>query len=448
MEEVKAYMYKGFALVAQKEWHQAALAFCQAIKINPNFPPAYEQLGEVLFFLEDWDNAQACFSKVVELDPEFAESYNYLGVVLRYKGLIEEAKYCYRKAIEKNPNYFEAFHNLGNCLKLTNDFQEAEGAYCRALELKPDFEEACFSLGTLYLLCGQYNKGWKLYDARLNWRRKFRLDIPIWQGEELAGRRILLFYEQGFGDMLQFIRYATKVAKVAKKTTVWIQKPLERLLVSAQNLFSVCTNTRKIDPREFDFACSIFSLPAKFQLGENMLTTQIPYIHSTDDIIKKWDKKIAKQAGNKVKVGFIWAGNPKHLDDHNRSIPFEVITTLFDNEAVCWVSLQIGKKAKELKKVRQEILDCGEELVDFAETAGVIANLDLVIAVDTAVAHLAGAMGKKTWLLLPHRGEWRWGLTEDSNPWYPATRIFRQHTPGDWQEVLTRVKIALQEWTT
>lgn len=441
----KNCIIEGLELAAMHEWQPAALAFCQAIKLDPNLPEAYQLLGEVLIPLEEWDQAQACFCKVIELDPESAEAYNYLGVVLKKKNFLIEAEACYRQAIAKNPAYAEAFHNLGNCFKQTQRFDEAEAAYLRALELQPALEESRFSLSTLYLSRRQYDKGWKLYDSRFAWKEKFRLDIPIWQGEDLTGRNVLLFYEQGLGDMIQFLRYAYQVAPLAAKTTVWIQKPLARLLSSTQNIFSVCVRRRNIDPSRFDFACSLFSLPAKFDLGPDLLVRYIPYLHAAHDILAKWRKIIRDRAGGKYKIGVVWAGNPEHSDDHNRSVAFKLFSQLFAYDTVCWVSLQVGDRARDLTQTAQNVLDCSRELVDFAETAGVIENLDMVIAVDTAVAHLAGAMGKKTWLLLSFRSDWRWGLTGESSYWYPTMRLFRQQQAGDWQGVLERVKAALQE---
>jgi hypothetical protein len=438
-------MIAGLELTAIRKWRQAALAFCQAIKLDPNLAEAYQLLGEALLSLEDWDNAQACFCKVIELDPEFSEAYNHLGAVLKHKNFLNEAEDCYRQAIAKNPDYSEAFHNLGNCLKLTQRFHEAEISYLRALELQPDFEEAQFSLSTLYLLRGQYNEGWKLYDSRFDWREKFSLDIPIWQGEALTGCKVLLFYEQGIGDMIQFLRYAYQVAQTAAQTTVWIQKPLERLLANGKNVFSVCTSGRNIDPGQFDFACSLFSLPARFDSGQQVFDNFIPYIYGSHDILAKWQKLISERAAEKYKIGVVWAGNPEHLDDRNRSIPFKLFSELFDNSKVFWVSLQVGKKVSDLTPTAQYLFDCSKELIDFAETAGVIANLDLVIAVDTAVAHLAGAMGKKTWLLLPCKPDWRWGLEGEASDWYPTMRLFRQRKLGDWQAVLEKVKVALRD---
>jgi len=433
----------GLAKATEGQFREAALAFCQAIKIDAASAEAHQRLGEVLLTLNDWDTAQECFSQALVLDPAYSEAHNYYGVVLKHKNFLEEAEFYYRQAIKLNPDYYEAFHNLGNCLKMAGRFAEAETVYCRALELKPDLLESRFSLGILYLLLGQYEKGWKLYDSRLNWQEKFRLKIPIWQNENLTGRKILLFYEQGFGDMIQFIRYAYQVAKLAETTTVWIQKPLVRLFTNSQSGFTVCDGSN-IDSRQFDFACSIFSLPAKFRATAATITDCVPYLQANHDISVKWSKKINAISGSRKKVGVVWAGNPEHSDDLNRSIEFKLFSQLFTVPGITWVSLQVGKIPQQPVAAKC-LLDYTSELVDFAETAGIIDNLDVVIAVDTAVAHLAGAMGKKTWLLLPYRGEWRWGLTSEVSPWYRTMRLFRQQRIGDWSEVLQRVKLALRD---
>lgn len=441
---LKKYLSNGMELAERGEFREAALSFCHAIKLNPEYPEAYQRLGEVLMPLERWDDAQASFCKAIELKPHYPEAYNQLGVVLKQKNYLVEAEACYRQAVAQNPDYAEAFHNLGNCLKLTNRLDEAEAAYSRALELRADLYQSKFSLATLYLLRGQYQAGWKLYETRFICQGRLRLDIPIWKGEDLTNRKILLFYEQGFGDMIQFIRYAYKVAELSAETTVWIQTPLKRLLDNGKNNFFVCCNSRNIEPKQFDYACSLFSLPLMFNTSRETIPNTIPYIHAFGDSLLKWCDKIGKVAGERYKVGVVWAGNPEHSDDHNRSIPLEVFSLLFDVQGVEWISLQLGEAAQEAAQGTWNILDFSEELSDFAETAGIIDNLDLIIAVDTAVAHLAGAMGKKTWLLLPYVPDWRWGLECEQTPWYPTMHLFRQQKKGDWQEVIARVKTALR----
>ena len=434
---------EGLELAHGGKIREAALYFCQAVKEEPYNPELYQRLGELLVALEEWDHAQACFGQLIALSPEWAAAYNYMGIILKRKEYLAEAEACYRKAIELNPDYAEAFHNMGNCLLRQEKYAEAEAAYLKAVELQPDLLKARFSLGTYYLLMGEREKGWKWYDARLDWKDSFRMDIPIWQGESLEGRSILLFYEQGFGDMLHCLRYVPQIAAMATHVTVWIQEPLARLLKEMEPPYRVCTSNRELDAAQFGFACSIFSLPAKLL----SLEAEVPYLWAARENREKWLEKLAPAAKGRLKVGVVWAGNPEHSNDENRSCSFDEFRQLFAVPGVLWVSLQVGEEQKRFQEMSdaESLLDTAGKLTDFADTAGVIANLDLVIAVDTAVAHLAGAMGKPTWLLLPYHPEWRWELKREDCFWYPSMRLFRQTVRGDWQEVLQRVAAVLTE---
>ena len=442
--EMKTYtVEEGLNLAHGGKIREAAIYFCQAVKEEPHNPELYQRLGELLVALEEWDHAQACFRQLLALAPEHAEAYNYMGVILKRKEYLAEAEACYREAVELKPDYAEAFHNMGNCLLRQEKYAEAEAAYLKAVELQPDLLKARFSLGIYYLLMGQREKGWKWYDARLDWKDSFHMDIPIWQGESLAGRRILLFYEQGFGDMLHCLRYVPKIVRQALEVTVWIQEPLARLLKEMKPAYKVCTSNRQLDAAQFDFACSIFSLPAKLP----SLEAAVPYLWAAQENREAWYKKLASVAKGRLKVGVVWAGNPEHSNDENRSSSFAEFRRLFAIPGVLWVNLQVGEEQKRFEEISdaERLFDTAGELTDFAETAGVIANLDLVIAVDTAVAHLAGAMGKPTWLLVPYHPEWRWELKREDCFWYPTMRLFRQTVQGDWQEVLQRVAVALTE---
>lgn len=440
---VTRYINDGLALAARGEYRDAALAFCRAVKQDPASAEAHGRLGEVLIPLGRWEDAGACFCRAVELQPRYPQAYNHLGVVLKNQERLAEAEECFRQAIAQQDDYAEAYHNLGNCLKYAGRFSEAEAAYMQALALKPDLSQSSFALATLYFIQGQYEKGWQLHETRFGQNGKFRLPIPPWQGEDLAGRNILLYYEQGYGDTFQFIRYAYKVADLAAVTAVWLQKPLARLLAATQTAFAVCDDGRTIDSGRYDFACSLYSLPAFFRTTAATIPRDFPYIKAPADLAAKWREKIAPAAAGRYKVGVVWAGNPEHDDDNNRSIPFKAFSRLLADERIFWVSLQVGGRHPHPPGRPRRLYDHTAEFADFAETAGVIDNLDLVIAVDTAVAHLAGAMGKPTWLLLPYRPDWRWGLESADSLWYPRTTLFRQSRPGDWPAVLDKIKAAL-----
>lgn len=436
----KQTIEKGLALAARGLYADAALAFCRAVELDPRLAEAYQRLGEVLLPLGRWQDAAASFCRAVELRPVYPEAYNHLGVALKNLERLPEAEECFRQAIAQQGDYVAAYHNLGNCLKAAGRLSDAEAAYLRAIDLDPDLPESRYSLATLYLIQGQFAKGWPLLEARFARQGGFRLPIAPWRGEDLAGRRILLYYEQGFGDAFQFVRYAFEVARLGASTTVWLQKPLARLFRDGQTAFAVCDDGRTLDPRQFDFACSLYSLPAIFTAKDVAIPAAVPYIESPAAVTAAWRQKIAGPAAGRLRVGVVWAGNPEHDDDANRSIPIKCFSGLF-SAPVFWVSLLAGPGRRPTR--RRPLFDPSAGLTDFAETAGLIASLDLVIAVDTAVAHLAGAMGKKTWILLPFRPDWRWGLTGDTSLWYPTARLFRQRALGGWPEVLGRVGAAL-----
>ncbi|HEY3423195.1 MAG TPA: glycosyltransferase, partial [Negativicutes bacterium] len=315
---------------------------------------------------------------------------------------------------------------------------------CRAIELKPDFKEADFALGILYLLQGQYDKGWKRYELRRQIFDAGQPEIKRWQVENLAGCKILLYHEQGFGDTIHFARYIQEIAKVASQTVLLVPQALERLLSTSLNNITIQVDNNVAG--EYDFSCPLPSLPFMFNTTLHTILQAVPYIKASYTIINKWHNLLEETIGNNnYKIGIVWAGNPNHKNDKNRSIPFTLFKQIFSISTVSWISLQVDQRAADLATIPPgTVIDFYDKLSDFAESAGLIENINLVITVDTAVAHLAGAMGKETWLLLPVDPDWRWLATGQDSLWYPTIRIFRQQQIGDWQELLAKVKVALE----
>lgn len=458
----------------------AIIAFCKAITLNSEYSPAYNNLGLILKDTNRPHEAEACFRRAIELSPNDAHAYNNLGLVLMDLGYLEKAEECFRKAIELNPNNPLIYNNLGTVLEETYHLVEAEAAYCRAIELNPNYPEAHYNLGTffritkqfaeaeghlrraivlradyyeadfaiaiLYLLQGNFENGWKKYEkSRLKKDEYRKLKIPHWHGEDLTGCSILLCWEYGFGDTIQFARYVEKVEKLAFKTTLWVQKPLERLLAATYP--NVIVYADDYPPEEhYDYICSLLTLPVIFNTCNTTTPPAISYIPAGHTTSITWHEVLANiDNGNMYRVGVVWAGHPRHLNNSKRSIPFAIFSNLFSVSPVSWVSLQVGLRGEDLLGISHHVIDFSKQLVDFMETAKLIENLDLVITVDSAVAHLAGTLGKKTWVLLSFDSDWRWQLEREDSPWYPTIRLFRQRRPGDWQEVVERVKIALQE---
>lgn len=439
----KFYNNLGIVLEKANLLRQAAELFDWAIKLDPDYTEALNNLGTVLIGIRHWDEAESCLRRAIELNPHYAKAYNNLGLVLENANHRDEAVGCFRRAVELEPHDAALYNNLGKMLKDSRQLDEAEICFQQALKLRPDFVDADFALAILYLLQEQYETGWGKYDdLRLIKDGKRQLPISPWRGENLTGCRILLYADQGFGDTIHFIRYAQLVGELAGETNLLVQKPLERLLgLSLSNCQII--NSDSIVAREYDFACPLLSLPHIFNTSRETIPQLIPYLQPNHASAETWHKKFDNIASNtRRRIGVVWAGNSTHNNDRNRSIPFDIFANLFDMTEVNWISLQVGERANDLTRV-DNVIDISSDLVDFSETAGVIANLDLVITVDSAVAHLAGAMGQKTWLLLPFNPDWRWQLDREDSPWYPTLYLFRQREMDTWPEVLARVKESL-----
>lgn len=441
----EAYNNLGLVLQESKSNKEAEIYFRRAIDINAHYFQALNNLGLLLKEEDRFDEAETCLRAALELHPDFPEALNNLGMVLKRRFANPESESAFRRALALKPDYADAHLNLGMFLVDNNRIAEAESCLKETVKLFPDFTGAKFVLGALYLLMGNFNEGWPRYELRYALFDIKRPGIRPWQGESLSGKNLLLFWEPGFGDTIQFIRFAKEAAGLAKKTTVWVQHQLLKLTAGLSNDFQIYSG--EVQPEgEYDFACSIPDLAAVFKANPSNIPCCMPYIHASEDIIRNWRENIsAIDTYNKLKVGVVWAGNPNHKNDYARSIPFDVFKELFTVNVV-WVSLQEGKRAADLAGADLNVINYSDKLTDFAETAGLIENLDLVIAVDTAVAHLAGALNKPTWILLPFVPDWRWLLEREDSPWYPSMRLFRQNKRGDWREVIARVRSELSSY--
>lgn len=476
----KLYLDLGIKLASEGEYEDAVIAFCKAIELNPNYSAAYNNLGLVLQYSKQRYEAEACFRRAIDLSPEDPHAYNNLGLVLIDLGYwgkaeiclrralelhpshpaiwnnlgtvleetyrLDEAEESYRRAVELEPTYSEGHYNLGTLLRVMNRLREAEVSISTAIELRPDYLGAVLALAHLYLLQGNFEKGWEIYEqSRPTMVAPGLSNIPKWQGENLEGRTILLFWEYGFGDTIQFARYIPEIRKRAANIAVIVQKPLDRWIRKAYPGITVFSDVDAAG-EQYDYICSLLSLPAILRTRQDTILPVVPFKGSNSPTVSAWTA-ILEQASSSsdYRVGVVWAGHPRHLNDEKRSIPFEIFQTLFKVQQITWVSLQVGSRKNDLKETSHEILDFSNELVDFMETARLIESLSLVITVDTAVAHLAGSLGKKTWVLLSADADWRWQKGREDSPWYSTIRLFRQQTIGAWLEVLQRVVTALYE---
>lgn len=465
----------------KKACDEAIMLFCKTIELDPSCAQAYNNLGLIFKDNGQADKAEACllkaieispycihafynlafvyqeggyladaeicFRQVLELDAYHTDAYNNLGVLLERVYRLDEAEDCYRKTITLDPKYAAAYFNLGKLLQITNRLAEARHCLYRAAELSPDDKHIHTGIAFFHLSLGEYEEGWEKYYAVLRKNHPSGLisNIPLWHGQSLADRKILLYCEQGLGDTIQFIRYAWQVAALAGEAICLVQKPLQRVLAAALTPITVCS-LDEVFSQEYDFSCSLHLLPILFNSDEKNIPSFSSYIHPLPDESNFWRERLAAaDGGNTYRVGVVWAGNPRNVMDKYRSIPFSTFSKLFTMNKVSWISLQAGNRADDCKTIPGTLLDVSLELVDFCQTAGIIDNLDLVITMDTSVAHFAGSMGKKTWVLLDSYCDWRWQLDREDSPWYPSVRLFRQKELGDWSEVLERVLAALQQ---
>jgi tetratricopeptide (TPR) repeat protein len=438
-EMPEAHNNMGVALRRAGKIDEAIAAFGRALDIHLDYADAHNNLGNALCAREDWNAACACFSQAIRLRPDFADAHGNLGNALLGRGLIEPAIACYRRALAIKPDAHGVHNNLSNALCAKGDMAGAMAACRRSLELRPDFAEARLSLSILLLLQGDLENGWREYEWR--WKSQehrtaaAKFPRPMWNGEALGGRRILLHSEQALGDTLQFIRYARLVAQRGGKVIAAVQKELVKLIRSADGVETAVDRNDALP--DFDVHCPLLSLPRVFGTTLQDVPADVPYLHADKE---KWAARMP--ADGRMKVGLAWAGG-KHPP--GRSIELKELAALLENPRIWLCSLQKGDAARQLAGARMPMADWTDELHDFSDTAALVSNLDLVISVDTAVAHLAGGLGKRTWVLLKFVPDWRWMLGGDRSPWYPNMRLFRQARDGDWSRPIRQLAEALHE---
>ena len=443
----KAHSNLGNALCDQGLLDEAIAAHREAISLKPDYPEAHYNLGTALNDKGQLDEAVEAYRQAIALTANFPAAHNNLGIVLNERGQLDEAVAAFRQAIVLKPDFPDAHNNLGFALKDKGCLEEAIEAGQRAVALRPNYPQAHFNLGIMLLVQGNFTDGWREYEWR--WRTRDFIPSqrdfsqPQWDGRPLEGRTLLLHAEQGFGDTLQFIRYLPLVAQRGARLVVECQEALQRLLQTMSADWTVVARGRPLPA--FDVQCPLLSLPHLFATDQANIPQDVPYLHADAAEADVWRERLAGHTSS-LKVGLVWAGSPTHRNDRNRSMKLASLTPLARVPGVRFVSLQKGEAAAEAKSPPEgmELLDAGPELKDFADSAALIATLDLVIAVDTSVVHLAGALGKPVWVLLPFAPDWRWLLNRDDSPWYPTMRLFRQQRRTEWESVVATIREELQ----
>ena len=436
-----AYNNLGFTLQEMDNIDDAITAGLQSVAIDPKQVSAHNNLGTAYLANDELDRAEACFRYAAGLNPNFPDAHNNLGKVLYAKGKIDESIASLLRAIALRPNYPEAHNNLGNALCDKEQWEKAIASVRHSLLLRPDYPAGHWNLSLMLLRQGDFERGWAENDWRFRVRglnQKLTIPQPWWDGDDLDGRRILIHSEQGLGDTIQFVRYLPEVAARGGEIILAAQAELLTLLKDFPGVWELKGLTEVMP--EFEVHCPLLSLPRLLNTTAKSIPAQVPYLSADAGRAERWRERLA---GDGKKVGLVWAGKREHTNDRNRTFGVETYAPLAEVGGVRLVSLQ---KGIEIPAAPFQMADWTGELNDFADTAGLVANLDLVITVDTSVAHLAGAMGKPVWVLLPLTADWRWMLKRTDSPWYPTMRLFRQRTAGDWAGVIGEVRGALAEF--
>lgn len=420
----------------------AVAGYRRSIVLGDTRAIVYNNLGNILQRQRQLVEAIECYQKAIASEPLLADTYNNLGPILGEIGSVDLAENCYRQAILLRPGFAEANANLGMLLHKQNRLDDAVGFYRTALEGKPDFAEVHYNLALLLLKQGNWAAGWPEYE----WRWKTALSLaphrrfaqPQWRGEAAAGRTLFVHIEQGLGDMLQFCRYVPLIAARGLSVILEVQKPLGRLLRDVQGVSRILVCGDALPA--FDLHCPIHSLPLAFGTSLTTIPSPDQYLHADADLAAEWDRRLRAMPDQGKRVGLVWAGNRAHADDSRRSIAPERLAPFAQMPGLNFFSVQ-----KDARAAPFPLIDLMGEMTDFADTAALVANLDLVITVDTAVAHLGAALGKPVWLLDRFESDWRWLTGRRDSPWYSTLRIYRQPSPGDWDSVIADVARDLKD---
>lgn len=464
MSALQSELQRGWQIHQQRQFVEAENIYRNVLQRSPNDANAWCFLGIALHDQRQYASAVECYRKALGLNPNFPIALNNLGNSLRYVNCIREADECFQKAIDLKPDYLNAFKNRGTLHVWTGELERGLGYYEQALKINPNEAELHRNLGVIYLLQGRFEEGWREY--RWRWKVGDLLrtitTVPVWDGSDLAGRRILLTAEQGLGDTLNFVRFAQVLRSRGAQTLVHCQPQLLALLQNSPKLGQLCPNTLSIS-QPIDVQCSLVDVADILQVNDQSIPSDCPYLFPSPQLESYWARRFPRPPTliehtrlRTGRIGIAWQGNPDHQADAFRSVPLACFEPLSELPNVELVSLQSGFGIEQLEKWNgaKPIISLGPEVDKtsgaFMDTAAIMKQLDLVITSDTSIAHLAGALGVPTWLALSYVPDWRWLLQREDSPWYPSVRLFRQDVLGDWAGVFRKIQAALldQTWIT
>jgi Tfp pilus assembly protein PilF len=407
----------------------------RAVELSPQSASFVNTLGVVLKKRKRFADAMSCFQRAVELEPKFAPVYTNIGLILALDGDYTRAEQAHRRALANDPNYITALHNLANLLQDAGKLDEALEFFRQALERKPADPEIHTHRALCMLMKGDFARGWDQYEWRMQMKSqlaKHSLKSPLWDGRGFEGQTLLVYHEQGFGDVVQTARYLPMVKARGGRVVVACAPPIGKVMETVAGVDQVVTSDAAIP--QHHFKVPVMALPRIFRQDIDNIPSVVPYIKAPPVMLMGGE-------GTK-RVGIVWAGSNTHDNDHRRSMAAQELKPLLDTPGITFYSLQFGERFAELEEAGlaskvTRITDA--QMSDFHQTSGYIDQLDLLITVDTAVAHVAGALGKPVWTLLAFANDFRWLKNRDDTPWYPSMKLYRQTRPMQWSDVVQRL---------
>lgn len=423
-----------------KKFEEAIECYTRAIHLKPNYVAAWYNRGLSFYELKRYNEALDSYNEALKLDENYIEAWANKGVVLHRLKKYDEAMLCHNKAIEVNPNEVNVYVNKAGTLGELKCYDEAIICYQKARDIQPDCAQAnCFE-AMLELLLGKFESGWKKYESRWG-TEDFEIyrysNIPrLNTVSELSNKKILIWAEQGYGDTIQFVRYVILLINLGAQVIIEVQASLKIWMQFALPC-RVIARGDKLE--QVDFQCPLLSLP--FVLGmheERDIPDRVPYLKISNDKVNQWYKKL-NISKEKLNIGIACSGRIEHVNDIYRSMPLSLFAPLIPLANLFLLQKKVRSVDQEFLQENKEIIFLGDQLTDFEDTAAVVENMDLIISVDTSLVHVAGALGKKVYVLLPWASEWRWLLDRVDSPWYPSVRLFRQPAIEDWPSVIREV---------
>jgi tetratricopeptide (TPR) repeat protein len=444
---VLAYYNRGLALEELKEFQAAIDSYNQLLAIDPKFTEAYIHRGISLLMLHRLDEALNNCQQAVASDPKNPFSHELSGNILQRQGKFREAVASYQQAIDINPDFINFYNNMATAYQHMHEFDQALRVWDQALSLQPNSVDVNWNKAFLKLLIGEFEEGWQLYENR--WQTTLKsnnrqFSQPRWLGETaLTGKTILIQYEQGFGDFIQFCRYVTVLEKMAAHVILEVFPPVLPLIKTMPGNFTIAEYGQPLP--EFDLYCPLMSLPLACKTSLDTIPAEIPYLFADEEKTRLWQQRLG--AKNRSRIGLVWAGSKEHINNWQRSIPLQQLESILKQplEFHC-LQKEIAEEDVELLKAFPQVTRHDDELMDFSDTAALINEMDIVITVDTSIAHLAGALGRPVWILISSTPDFRWMLDRSDSPWYPTATLFRQKQHYRWMEVIDEVQQALENF--